>query len=218
METIRHIQVPTMDKHDIYLHAVNSDWTICWGTSCDLPDHLAVVAPLVAEKPSKGFQLGFRWGLGHGLGVVILGLLGMFIKGYIDIESWSTNAEVLVGWLLIAVGLWSIWNNRSSGPKITAGHDHSDNRVVFGVGLFHGMAGTGHLLGVLPSLLLSQTEAGYLSRDVLYLRYRSDDGFWMAAVKSRFERGVPSNMDATDCNRLYRCRIVLDIGADEKYK
>ena len=123
------------------------------------PDHLAVVAPLVAEKPSKGFQLGFRWGLGHGLGVVILGLLGMFIKGYIDIESWSTNAEVLVGWLLIAVGLWSIWNNRSSGPKITAGHDHSDNRVVFGVGLFHGMAGTGHLLGVLPSLLLSQMEA-----------------------------------------------------------
>ena len=83
----------------------------------------------------------------------------MFIKGYIDIESWSTNAEVLVGWLLIAVGLWSIWNNRSSGPKITVGHDHSDNRVVFGVGLFHGMAGTGHLLGVLPSLLLSQTEA-----------------------------------------------------------
>ena len=123
------------------------------------PDHLAVVAPLVAENPSKGFQLGFRWGLGHGLGVVILGLLGMFVKGYIDIESWSTNAEVLVGWLLIAVGLWSIWNNRSADPKITAGHDHSDDRVVFGVGLFHGMAGTGHLLGVLPSLLLSQTEA-----------------------------------------------------------
>ena len=43
------------------------------------PDHLAVVAPLVAENPSKGFQLGFRWGLGHGLGVVILGLLGMFV-------------------------------------------------------------------------------------------------------------------------------------------
>lgn len=129
------------------------------------PDHLAVVAPLVAEQPSKGFRLGFQWGLGHGLGVVILGILGMFVKGYIDVEAWSTNAEVLVGWLLIAVGLWSIWNNRSSAPKITEGHTHTDNRahtdnrVVFGVGLFHGMAGTGHLLGVLPALVLSQTEA-----------------------------------------------------------
>ena len=123
------------------------------------PDHLAVVAPLVAEQPSKGFRLGFQWGLGHGLGVVILGLLGMFVKGYIDVEAWSTNAEVLVGWLLIAVGLWSIWSNRSSAPEITEGHTHTDNRVVFGVGLFHGMAGTGHLLGVLPSLLLSQMDA-----------------------------------------------------------
>ena len=35
------------------------------------PDHLAVVAPLVAEKPSKGLQLGFKWGLGHGLGVSV---------------------------------------------------------------------------------------------------------------------------------------------------
>lgn len=125
------------------------------------PDHLAVVAPLVAENPSKGLHLGFRWGLGHGLGVVILGLLGMLIKGWIDIESWSTMAEVLVGWLLIAVGCWSIWKNRSSN---TAEHQHTEHGVVFGVGLFHGMAGTGHLLGVIPSLLLSQTEAAiYLS-------------------------------------------------------
>ena len=122
------------------------------------PDHLAVVAPLVAENPSKGFQVGFRWGLSHGLGVVILGLLGMLIKDWIDIESWSMMAEVLVGWLLIAVGCWSLWNSRSSDTTRPL-HNHTDNRVVFGVGLFHGMAGTGHLLGVLPSLLLSQTEA-----------------------------------------------------------
>ena len=125
------------------------------------PDHLAVVAPLVAENPSKGLQLGFRWGLGHGLGVVILGLLGMLIKEWIDVESLSATAEVLVGWLLIAVGLWSIWKNRSLHSTARSEHTHSaDNGVVFGVGLFHGMAGTGHLFGVLPSLLLSRIEAG----------------------------------------------------------
>ena len=78
------------------------------------PDHLAVVAPLVAENPSKGVQLGFRWGLGHGLGVVLLGLIGILLKEWIDVDSWSTMAEVLVGWLLIAVGCWSLWHNRSS--------------------------------------------------------------------------------------------------------
>lgn len=124
------------------------------------PDHLAVVAPLVAENPSRGLQLGFRWGLGHGLGVVFLGVLGMLVKGWVDVEAWSIMAEGLVGWLLIAVGVWSIWNNRS--PISEAGleeHHHADNGVVFGVGLFHGMAGTGHLFGVLPSLLLSQAQA-----------------------------------------------------------
>ena len=124
------------------------------------PDHLAVVAPLVAENPSKGLQLGFRWGLGHGLGVVFLGILGMLIKGWVDVDSWSTMAEVLVGWLLIAVGLWSIWSNRNPNSETgSQGHHHVDNGVVFGVGLFHGMAGTGHLFGVLPSLLLSHTQA-----------------------------------------------------------
>ena len=124
------------------------------------PDHLAVVAPLVAENPSKGLQLGFRWGLGHGLGVVFLGLLGMFIREWIDLDSWSIMAEVLVGWLLIAVGLWSIWKNRSPIERSNTEHHHdTGGGVVFGVGLFHGMAGTGHLLGVLPSLLLTQTQA-----------------------------------------------------------
>ena len=124
------------------------------------PDHLAVVAPLVAEHPSKGLKLGFRWGLGHGVGVVVLGALGMIIKGWVDVESWSIIAESLVGWILIAVGVWNIRNNRALDSKTDVEeHRHVDNGVVFGVGLFHGMAGTGHLLGVLPSLLLSQTQA-----------------------------------------------------------
>ena len=123
------------------------------------PDHLAVVAPLVAKKPSEGLQLGFVWGLGHGLGVLFLGILGLVIKEWVEIEAWSTMAEILVGWLLIVVGLWTIWNNRSLDIATHSHHHNTENGVVFGVGLFHGMAGTGHLFAVLPSLLLSQTEA-----------------------------------------------------------
>lgn len=75
------------------------------------PDHLAVVAPLVAENPSKGLLLGFRWGFGHGLGLVFFDILGMLTKGWVDVDSWSTMAEVLVGRLLIAFWLWNIWSN-----------------------------------------------------------------------------------------------------------
>ena len=36
-------------------------------------DHLAALAPLAVEAPSKAGRTGGFWGLGHGLGVVIVG-------------------------------------------------------------------------------------------------------------------------------------------------
>lgn len=140
------------------------------------PDHLAAVAPMVAEKPERGFFLGLRWGIGHGLGVLLLGGLGVLLKEYINIARISEYSEALVGWLLIAIGGWTLWKSRKvvvhshehveDKAKVTH-HSHvhvhppkdHDAKVVFGMGMLHGAAGTGRLLGVLPSLLLSQTDA-----------------------------------------------------------
>ena len=146
------------------------------------PDHLVALAPIAADKPRRALSLGLRWGLGHGLGVVTLGLLAIFAKDFIDTAWLSARSELMVGFVLIGVGLWAA--RRASGLVVHAhGHDHegdthehlhvhvggpsyADHRAHLGhqhaafmVGMLHGAAGTGHLLGVLPSLALPPFEA-----------------------------------------------------------
>ena len=145
--------MPDTYKYDICLHAVDFYRTIGWSTSCNL----------WSWSPGSGRTIG-RWKAFERIPVRLsMGAWAWLGCCYTwtlrHVHQGLHRYRVLVDKRWSAVGLWSIWNYRSSGPKITAGHDHSENRVVFGVGLFHGMAGTGHLLGVLPSLLLSQMDA-----------------------------------------------------------
>lgn len=146
------------------------------------PDHLAALAPLVADEPRRGAGLGLRWGLGHGFAVVAMGGLGMMARASIDIERLSALSEVAVGFVLIAVGLWAL--RKASRIVVHAhAHDHHQDghshlhvhdadvdheqadahrghsHAAYAVGALHGAAGTGHLLGVLPSLALPPTEA-----------------------------------------------------------
>jgi len=143
------------------------------------PDHLAALAPLAVDDRRRATLLGFRWGLGHGLGAVLLGLLGIAARGAVDIHAWSGVAELVVGFTLIAVGSWSLW--RAQGLVVHAHpHDHADpeasghqhvhvhehaathrpedhrahTHAAFAVGMLHGAAGTGHLLAVLPAMAL----------------------------------------------------------------
>ena len=148
------------------------------------PDHLAALTPLAMNDPQKARRLGFQWGMGHGLGAVILGLLGIAIKSSLDVASWSAWTEFSVGFLLLFIGVWSFKRASRivvhSHPHV---HEHADHHhghshehmhvhesdheghapekhqahthAAFLVGMLHGGAGTGHLLGVLPSLALT---------------------------------------------------------------
>ena len=54
------------------------------------PDHLAGVAPLAADRPAATgaawpARIGATWGLGHGLGVAILGVLGQTLLSAADV-------------------------------------------------------------------------------------------------------------------------------------
>lgn len=145
------------------------------------PDHLAALAPIAVDRPTKAAALGLRWGLGHGLGVVLLGGLGIAARGVVDVDAISAWSEFIVGFMLVAMGLWAL--RRASRMVIHAhGHAHDDadhahlhvhaspekhdtaahrghSHAAFFVGLLHGAAGTGHLLGVLPSLALPPVQA-----------------------------------------------------------
>lgn len=159
------------------------------------PDHLAGVAPLAAQQRRHlgATWIGASWGLGHGLGVAILGLLGQTVLGIAEVEIASLWAERLVGLVLVGVGITAILRSRGlvvhehphqhgDGPphehlhvhsRGESGHRHSHG-VSVGVGLCHGLAGAGHLWAVLPSLAMEPLDAAvyigsYLITSVLVM-------------------------------------------------
>jgi len=149
------------------------------------PDHLAALAPIAVDDRRRATQLGFRWGLGHGLGAVMLGLLGVAARGLVDVHAWSGVAEFVVGFLLLGVGGWSLWRAQRlvihthdhghepgdhqhvhvhDGEQHDHGAHQAHTHAAFAVGMLHGAAGTGHLLAVLPALALPTGAAlAYLS-------------------------------------------------------
>jgi hypothetical protein len=158
------------------------------------PDHLAALAPMSVHSPRKAARTGASWGLGHGLGVVVLGGLGQLAKGYIDIHQVSSVSELMVGFLLIGIGLWALHRTRSMQVH-THNHSHDGNshhhihihskdaqhsghsHAAFWVGTLHGAAGGGHLLGVLPSLALPPVQAAAYLTTYLFSAVAAMTGF-----------------------------------------
>ena len=145
------------------------------------PDHLAALAPIALDVPKSARSMGIRWGVGHGIGVLLLGGLGILTKETFDLNLISAWSEFMVGFILIGVGLWAFY--KAKGIVIHSHpHDHSESahehvhihtqteehthqthhghaHTAFWVGMLHGSAGGGHLLGVLPSLALDTVDA-----------------------------------------------------------
>lgn len=134
------------------------------------PDHLAAVAPLAVgrDRPTAGWAVGGIWGVGHGLGVVLVaaGVQALAWGGGLDGSALARHtgaaAELMVGLLLVGLGLWTLL--RAGAPAEQGHHDH---RVSLGFGMLHGMAGASHLAVVLPSLAMERQQAliylgGYL--------------------------------------------------------
>ncbi|MCA9002808.1 MAG: hypothetical protein KDB61_12850, partial [Planctomycetes bacterium] len=88
------------------------------------PDHLVGVAPLAVERDpaKKPWLVGLSWGLGHGLGVALLGILGQTLMTTADVEVASQWAERLVGLVLILLGANAI---RRARALVLHEHVHS---------------------------------------------------------------------------------------------
>lgn len=140
------------------------------------PDHLAALAPLSLKARSRAWVVGLRWGLGHSSGVLVVAAVAFELRQVVPLEALSGWGERLVGATLIILGLWglrSLFRERLHAHEHVhegQGHvhfhthrsneDHGDagahvhTHAAFWVGTLHGLAGTAHLVGVLPSLAL----------------------------------------------------------------
>lgn len=142
------------------------------------PDHLAAVAPLAADSERRPWLAGLDWGFGHTGGVLLVGALALVLRELLPLEALSSWGERLVGVVLIGIGLWGF--RRALGLRVhvhahTHGgvpHEHvhahaggarhahppgralphSHTHAAFAVGVLHGLAGSSHLLGILPAL------------------------------------------------------------------
>ena len=154
------------------------------------PDHLVAVTSLVAadDGGTRGAtRLGAWWGLGHAATLVLLGVPLIVFKS--ALPTWlESGAEKAVGVVIILLAMrvtwkWSRGHYRAGphrhpagdavherGPhrhlrrgKETAAHGHHAVRTpqqAFGIGLLHGLAGTGAVVVLLLAALPTQLEAG----------------------------------------------------------
>jgi hypothetical protein len=153
------------------------------------PDHLAAVAPLVADADRRRWKAGFLWGIGHTSGVVVVGLLALLLRGVLPVDLVSSWSERLVGVALLIVGAWGVRRalvvhlhthaHVHDGSQHTHVHFHTSSRrahererrhpvshshthASFAFGVLHGLAGSSHVLGILPALALP-TQAASLT-------------------------------------------------------
>ena len=120
------------------------------------PDHLAAVAPLAADRASRQWRTGFEWGLGHTAGVLVVGLLLIWLRALLPIEAISVYSERLVGVVLVCIGVWGVVRAR-----LPHRHVHPSRAASFAMGILHGVAGSSHLFGVLPALALPTQAAAF---------------------------------------------------------
>ncbi len=153
------------------------------------PDHLAAVTTLIASdkdhgKVKKAGLMGLLWGLGHGTTLVLLGLPLVLFNRFLP-EPVQQAAETLIGLIivLLAVRLLMRWrrglyhvhvhshDDRDEPHRHVHSHkegrDHAHGHPVphrtplssYGVGLVHGIGGSGGLTLLLLSTISDPAQA-----------------------------------------------------------
>jgi len=150
------------------------------------PDHLAAVTTLIAsdeEKAGEAGMLGFLWGAGHGTALVLIGLPLVLLGKYLP-EPVQAGAEVLIGLIIILLaarlllrwrrGLYHVHAHDHNGEashvhvhshREHEGHEHGHavpHRTplsAYGIGLVHGIGGSGGLTLLLLSTIPDKVEA-----------------------------------------------------------
>jgi high-affinity nickel permease len=152
------------------------------------PDHLAAVTTLIASgedrhRVRKAGTMGFLWGLGHGTTLVLIGMPLVLLNHYLP-EIVGKIAEVAIGCIIVLLamrllvrwqrGFYHVHVHTHDGGEIhrhvhshvqdeSHGHAHRIPRRTplssYGVGLVHGIGGSGGLTLLLISTISDKAQA-----------------------------------------------------------
>ncbi|TGV02148.1 urease accessory protein UreH domain-containing protein [Flavivirga rizhaonensis] len=157
------------------------------------PDHLAAVIPFAIESKKKAWKIGLFWGIGHLLGMLLVGVLFLLFKVLIPVEKISNYSEQLVGVVLIFTGIWVFYRLFKEDKKHRHLHVHSENEPIIhkhehdhshdhlhhhkhdkklkqsnlaslSIGVLHGLSGVSHFL-----LFTPVASFGNQSESLLYI-------------------------------------------------
>jgi hypothetical protein len=143
------------------------------------PDHLVAVTSLVAAQGGDhrdAARLGAWWGAGHAAMLLLIGLPLILLKS--ELPSWlESGAEKAVGIVILVLAARVIWKwargdysaGRHGHGEVAHRHLHRETHThvaartpaqAFGIGVIHGLAGTGAVVVVLIAAMPTQAEAG----------------------------------------------------------
>lgn len=130
-------------------------------------DHLLAVSSMVTRRKSASLAIkdGIFWGLGHSSTILLIGVVMLLAQVAVS-ERIFHVFEAGVGLMLTILGgqrLWEISRNRRRHTHAHAHGDAHDHRLAYGVGLVHGLAGSGTLV------LLVMTELKTAWEGIFYL-------------------------------------------------
>jgi hypothetical protein len=121
------------------------------------PDHLVAVTSLVAADDGDvrgATRLGAWWGLGHAGTLLAVGLPLIALKG--ALPGWlERGAETAIGVVIVLLAARVIyrWRRPARTERVRS------RRQAFGIGMLHGLAGTGAVVVLLIAAMPGRLEA-----------------------------------------------------------
>lgn len=130
-------------------------------------DHLVAVGNIVTKRDRLALALkdGIYWGLGHTSTILLIGLLIIVGKATF-LTSYVSSLEAVVGVMLIGLGCYRLYQYFRHDGELEHLLDHRhDHQLAYGVGLVHGLAGSGAMI----LLVMSNMEGALSSMSYLLI-------------------------------------------------
>ncbi|CAN5770300.1 hypothetical protein BH23ACT11_BH23ACT11_17550 [soil metagenome] len=191
------------------------------------PDHLAAVTTLIAseeerEQAKQAGVMGLLWGAGHGTTLVLIGLPLVLLGKYLP-ETIVQAAEFAIGVIIVLLaarlllrwrqGLFHAHTHVHNGETHRHVHSHADGSShehehvhasslrtplsSYGVGLVHGVGGSGGLMLLLLSTISDKVEA-----TVALLLFAAGTAASMAVLSTAFGLTISGGPIARNFGRV----------------